>query len=161
MAAYAVRRLDHFLLGDWELARAVHDLAGGALGEFEGTATFRADAADPHLLHYYEEGVLRLGEHEGTAFRRLRYLVDGPRARVEFEDGRFFHKLDLSAGEWSAVHPCRADEYTGRFGVETADAWWQEWTVRGPAKAYVLRSSLTRCRPGRKRTRVRRSSPAG
>ncbi len=131
-----------WLAGRWRLDRTVADLAGGRTGRFLGTGEFRPDAGG---LRYHEAGTLEWAGHRGPAERTLRYRrAGGSLLRVEFEDGRFFHDLDLTGGGWRVVHPCRADEYRGEFTVLGPDAFRQLWWVTGPAKRQRLETAFQR-----------------
>lgn len=134
--------LADFLVGDWELDRRIAAAGGQRTGRFTGWARFEADPEVAGLLRYLERGTLRLDAYDGPAYRRLGYHVEGPRARVVFEDGRFFHDLDLRDGVCEVEHPCGADLYRGRFEVVDDDRWHQEWTVVGPDKDQVIRTVL-------------------
>ena len=130
-----------YLTGAWTLTRDLTD--DGRTGTFTGTATFVPDATG---LAYAERGVLDLGHWTGDSYRHLHYAPASPGVlTVTFEDGRFFHDLDLRTGAWTAHHPCRADAYEGRFTVLSEDEWRQEWLVRGPAKDQVIVSAFSRC----------------
>ena len=134
-----------WLAGRWRLDRVVADLAGGVSGSFTGTAEFRPDGGG---LRYHEAGTLEFGGHRGPAERALRYRpAGGSRLRVEFDDGRFFHDLDLSGGGWQVIHPCRDDEYRGEFTVLGPDAFRQLWIVTGPAKRQRLETAFQRLLP--------------
>jgi len=130
-----------YLLGGWRLSRRIEDAAAG-VGHFTGTGEFRPDGPG---LRYEERGELVLGSHRGPARRAYRYLPDGSgRLVVEFEDGRFFHDLDLASGRWEVTHPCRADEYAGEFRILGPDEWRQDWYVHGPAKRQRLTTTFRR-----------------
>jgi hypothetical protein len=140
-----VRDLAGFLLGRWHLDREILDASGGRLGgRFEGVATFTVDDHVTGLLRYVEHGTLQLGSHRGPASRRLSYHVDGAWARVAFDDGRHFHDLDLREGVFEVHHPCGEDRYHGRFEVDGAHRWRQQWTVEGPRKHQLIRTVLER-----------------
>jgi len=129
-----------YLTGTWSITRTLND--AGRTGTFTGTATFTPDGGG---LAYEERGVLDLGHWHGDSYRRLHYApAPSGLLAVTFEDGRFFHDLDLSGGEWTVHHPCRADAYEGRFTVLSADEWRQEWRVRGPAKDQLIQSVFSR-----------------
>jgi hypothetical protein len=145
MAGPEVNDLASFLLGSWRLDREVLDASRGELtGRFEGVARFTLDDHAPGLLRYVEQGTLRLGSHRGPAARRLTYHVDDACARVRFDDGRYFHDLDLREGVWEVEHPCGEDRYDGRFEVDDAHRWRQQWTVNGPHKHHSIHTVLER-----------------
>ncbi len=140
---FAVTDVAAYFGGRWELHREITDDAGARLGEFSGRAEFTARPDD--LLIYREDGVLELGAHRGPAQRTLHYQVVGPgQAQVWFDYGDFFHELDLRTGHWRTSHPCRQDLYSGEFGIEGPDRWWQCWRVSGPAKAHTLSTRFRR-----------------
>lgn len=134
-----------YLTGSWTVTRDLND--AGRTGTFAGTATFTPDATG---LAYEERGTLSLPHWQGDSYRRLHYARGSSFGvlTVTFEDGRYFHDLDLRTGEWTAHHPCRADAYEGRFTVLSQDEWHQEWLVRGPAKDQVIVSAFTRISSG-------------
>jgi hypothetical protein len=145
MAGPEVSDLAGFLLGSWRLDRELLDAwPRGRTGHFTGVARFARDADVPGLLRYVEHGTLRLGSHRGPASRRLTYHVEGAWARVAFADGRHFHDLDLRVGVWEVEHPCGDDRYHGRFEVDDAHRWRQQWTVTGPRKQQSIRTVLER-----------------
>lgn len=145
MAPAEVVDLAAFLHGSWRLDRDIVDGSGaGFSGRFTGRATFTPDLEVPGLLRYVEHGTVEVGGHRGPACRRLAYHLDGPQARVRFDDGRYFHDLDLRTGGWVATHPCRDDRYHGRFEVEHRDRWHQTWTVTGPRKHHRIHTVLMR-----------------
>jgi hypothetical protein len=145
MAGPQVSDLAGFLLGGWRLDREILDASGRGLdGHFSGGARFILDDHAPGLLRYVEHGTLRLGSSRGPAYRHLTYHVDGARAQVMFDDGRYFHDLDLREGVWEVEHPCGRDRYHGRFDVVDAHRWRQQWTVNGPHKHQRIRTVLAR-----------------
>ena len=140
-----VADLAGFLRGTWRLHRELLDASGRTPpGSFTGDGTFTPDTEVPGLLRYLEQGTAQFGSHRGPATRCLAYHVDGGRARVDFDDGRFFHDLDLRAGVWEVEHLCRADLYRGRFEVDDEHRWRQQWTVTGPHKDQRIHTVLTR-----------------
>ncbi|KGI81433.1 hypothetical protein IL38_10810 [Actinopolyspora erythraea] len=139
---YPVLDLEAFLVGSWSLRRAILSTEYERLGEFTGTAWFTPSGG---VLTYQEQGTLRFGGYQGTAFRRLRYHVTAPgRAEVYFDYGDFFHDLDLREGRCETNHPCRDDLYRGEFDVLDVDTWWQCWRVSGPTKNHLLRTEFRR-----------------
>jgi hypothetical protein len=63
---------------------------------------------------------------------------------VTFDDGRFFHRADLSSGSDTFVHGCAPDTYNGRWTVDSADRFRLTWDVEGPAKQLTIRSTYSR-----------------
>ena len=144
-ARVGVVDLAGFLSGTWRLDRELLDASGRTPpGSFTGRGTFTPGAEVPGLLRYVERGTVQFGSHRGRAVRCLGYHVAGPWARVEFDDGRYFHDLDLRSGVWEVEHLCRADLYRGRFEVDDEHRWHQQWTVTGPRKDQRIHTVLTR-----------------
>ncbi|MET8555180.1 DUF6314 family protein [Streptomyces sp. NPDC004959] len=134
-----------FLAGRWHVARTAEDRHSGTRGHFTGTADFTALPGGG--LRHHEEGVFTWDDVARPAYRTLRWLPDPPgtgAARVTFDDGRFFHGIDLSTGHAIADHPCSLDLYRGEFTVSGPDLWNVVWRVAGPAKDLVLRTEHTR-----------------
>jgi hypothetical protein len=138
--------LASFLRGSWRIDRDILACGRTTVGRFTGTGTFAVDAAAPGLLRYQEHGTLQFGTHEAPASRRLGYHVAGGRAEVVFADGRPFHDLDLRAGSHDAEHACGDDLYRGRFEVVSDHSWFHEWSVVGPRKDHLIRTTLDRRR---------------
>jgi hypothetical protein len=136
-----------YLGGHWRMERTVRDLASGDLGRFTGTTVFgplEGGDRGGGLLHQ-ESGTFTWHGVARPAERTLRFLAgpDGT-ADVRFADGRPFHHLDLTAGRYTADHPCSADLYRGEFTVRDADHWRTVWRVRGPAKDLELTTDYAR-----------------
>lgn len=127
--AAPVPDLAEYLPGRWQVERELRD--GERRGRFSGEATFALDGDE---IVWDEQGEIGLGDHVGPARRRLRLVRGSGAWEVRFDDGRPFHRLDLSAGRWSAGHDCRADRYDGAFEVLSDDAFDVIWDVHGPAK---------------------------
>lgn len=92
------------------------------------------------------------------AARRVLRLVpaaDGA-LDVRFEDGRAFHRLDLSRGSWQADHLCGSDLYRSSWQVWSEDCMEVLWEVEGPATSGWLRSVLMRRPPTRGRSAAAR-----
>ena len=75
------------------------------------------------------------------ASREMSIRPDGGDWLFFFDDGRFFHRLDLSRGTCEVGHPCRDDQYEGGYQA-TGDAerpeFTTEWRVSGPAKDQLI-----------------------
>lgn len=139
-----------FLLGRWSIQRSlVH--RDGTVAAFVGTGIFtpRPDAGGSprqRRARYEEAGDLRVGAYAGRATRQLDYAAGagGGPVTVCFCDGRPFVDLDLSAGSWTAHHPCADDDYEITTRVLARDLVEERWRVRGPTKSYDATTTLTR-----------------
>ncbi|MEV0848905.1 DUF6314 family protein [Streptomyces sp. NPDC049954] len=135
-----------YLAGPWHVERSAEDRAFAMTGRFRGAAVFGPLGDGVPGLLYEESGTFEWGGVERAA-RRVHRWLPGERpgtARVEFEDGRFFHDLDLRTGHDTVDHPCSLDLYRGEFTVVDARHWSTVWRVAGPAKDLVLRTSYRR-----------------
>ena len=125
---FPVNGLRAFLQGEWNLERRVYDRRAGQEGRLTGSARFVPEGEG---LLYREEGRLAIGDHEGPALQSYRYTFPAPeRAAVQFNDGRFFHELDLGSGAWRCTHLCDPDRYDGAFTALDASSWRVVWTAR-------------------------------
>jgi hypothetical protein len=135
------------LLGRWSLERSLLDERLGAEGRFQGTACF--DQVAPGMAAYREEGTLRFLDHVGAARRSLGCAAEGGQAvAFTFPDGRRFHRLELAATGYEAVHRCGDDRYDGRFVLLGDDEWTATWRVEGPRKRLLLVGSYRRLADG-------------
>jgi Family of unknown function (DUF6314) len=132
--------LPGFLLGAWEVDRALEDAALGT-GRFRGRAEFAPDGTE---VRWIESGRLELGTYAGPARRELHIVPAGAAWEVRFADGRPFHRLDLSAGACTLHHPCGDDRYDGELAVLGPDEFRLRWRVRGPRKAQQLDARYVR-----------------
>lgn len=141
---WPVPDLRAFLSGSWRLDRRIDDRRLERRGRMQGNAEFTDQACG---LHYREAGGLCFGDFAGTATRDYRYRFPGPgHAEVLFDDGRFFHDLDLGTGVWKAAHACGDDHYGGTFRATGPDAWAVLWQISGPRKDLVLVTRYRRIR---------------
>jgi len=90
---------------------------------------------EPGGLRYNESGTLIFGSYQGPAIQSYAFVCLTPStAAVQFEDGRPFHDLDLTAGRADIVHACAPDLYRGRYRVGGPESWSLAWIVTGPRK---------------------------
>ena len=137
-----VKDLFVFLSGRWSVDRTMTDQTSGTSGTFNGYASFT-----PHdgNLRYEEEGQLRFADYDDTAFRRYDFVFPSPvNAQVFFGDGRAFHDLDLSNGQWRTEHLCDPDHYDGLFQVTSSNAYTCHWAISGPKKDMNLCTTYQR-----------------
>lgn len=139
-----------FLLGAWDLSRAITDHRGGTLGSFAGRAVVattepREAAVQPRIARYDETGELRLGSHRGAASRSLEYARrDDGTLLLYRPGGQPFVDLDLTSGAWRASHRCGDDHYEISTVVRSSGIVREYWRVRGPLKDYTAVTTLTR-----------------
>ena len=144
---HAVSDLRAYLEGSWTLIREVGDRRTGDRGRFTGRAVF--SRAGTGLIGR-EEGIFRFRFYDGVVTRAYRYRFSVPSAaEVHFDHGGFFHRLDLSSGDWAAEHFCGADRYLGNFRADGADLWRVVWDVTGPAKDHRIASRFARAQASR------------
>jgi Family of unknown function (DUF6314) len=139
---HAVPDLAGFLLGRWSIDREIVD--ADATGVFRGRAEF---AGDHGIVDWIETGELQWAGQTHQAGRRLLLAVRPDAlsvADVAFDDGRFFHTVELLSGRDAFVHGCMPDTYTGSWAIDAADHFTIRWTIEGPAKAITIMSSYCR-----------------
>lgn len=131
-----------YFAGRWSVVRRITDRRSAAPGRFIGEAVF-SPVEDG--LRYDERGTLALDGDRHPATRAYVYRFEEPcRGGVWFDDGRYFHPLDLRDGWCRVEHLCGADVYRGAFRLRGAGHWTLAWSVRGPRKALVIRSHYRR-----------------
>jgi hypothetical protein len=142
--SYPVADAAAFLRGKWVIDRDIVDSRSGAAGTFRGTAEFAPDGA---AWTWVEAGRLQWTAETHQAGRRLLVAVqpDVPCiVDVAFDDGKFFHRADLSSGSDTFVHGCAPDTYNGTWTVDSPDLFRLTWDVEGPAKQLTIRSTYSR-----------------
>ncbi|HEY0870351.1 MAG TPA: DUF6314 family protein, partial [Acidothermaceae bacterium] len=127
---HAVADLAAYLLGRWSIEREIVD--AHHTGFFRGNAEFTGDDG---VVDWIEAGQLQWAGETHQAGRRLLLAVRPDSlsvADVAFDDGRFFHRLDLSRGCDTFVHGCAPDTYIGSWAVDDSDQFTIRWTIEGP-----------------------------
>ena len=139
---FLVRDIKAYLAGSWSLERTVFDELRGEQGTLSGSAQFSEEGAD---LLYREDGILLFGGLQSETFRIYRYCFpEMQRAEILFEDGSFFHDLNLKTGVWDAEHACGDDAYCGHFKTISAVSWSSRWSIEGPRKQMTIASVYRR-----------------
>lgn len=134
--------LARFLVGPWRIERRIADLHSGTTGRLTGEARF---VPAPGRLRYDERGTLVFDAYRGAAGQGHWFALDRlGAADVQFDDGRPFHRLDLSSGRADVVHNCPPDHYQGRYRVGGQHRWTLTWLVRGPRKRVLIGTRYTR-----------------
>lgn len=125
--------------GHWNLHRTIEDRYAGQMGDFRGSALFRAEA-DDHLA-YFETGMVRFGAGPVMkAERRYHWRFDGNAVDVRFADGAAFHRFTPTGVGAGTDHPCGDDFYTVQYDFTAWPDWTATWTVTGPRKDYTSTS---------------------
>jgi len=122
--------------GPWRFVRVI-DQADGAAVRVTGLAQFDWEGRD---LAYLERGTMHLPN--GQSFHAERRYTWREGLNVYFEDGRFFHSVPPQGGE--AAHWCAPDDYRVAYDFGAWPQWRAVWTVRGPAKDYVMTTDYNR-----------------
>ena len=90
---------------------------------------------------YHETGKMVFSD--GNFFsctRRYRWTACDGGVDVYFDDGRFFHQIDLSTNSATATHFCDPDDYTVSYDFTKWPVWTVIWRVRGTRKNYEMHS---------------------
>ena len=141
-ASHPVGDIGGYLLGPWHVARRGWNGAPEGRMRFRGTASFSGCGAG---LMFEECGMMTVGAYRGEAVRRYVFHIESASvAKVCFEDGRSFHRLDLGTGAAQVRHDCAPDRYEGRYRVLDPACWLLTWRVTGPRKNQVIASRFTR-----------------
>ena len=144
-AGMPVTDLRAFFAGTWTLVREIDDRRAGTRQMMHGTGSFQPAPGEPATLVYDEEVVWQPAGQAMTGTRRYRIAdIAGASAQVLFDDRRPFHTLDLSAGSCPVHHDCPPDVYLGAYRVLDRDRFTVRWTVTGPRKDSVLRTTFAR-----------------
>lgn len=115
------------------------DRHGRMTAAFAGTCRFEPDDEG---LACHESGVLRHDGHRYRSGRTTLWRFPGSgRIEVRFADGRAFH--DFTLVEPEAEHICGRDRYAVAYSFEDK-SWFTRWSVRGPAKDYVMATRYRR-----------------
>jgi len=146
-----------YLEGRWRLRRRWRDSFSGEAAWAVGFV--EVVPAEPGGFLWREQAQVRLARSDRSAAsdspsgpevclaaRRVLLLVPAPDGAIDvrFEDGRAFHRLDLSRGFWQADHLCGSDLYRSSWRVRGEDRLEVIWEVEGPTTSGWLRSVLTR-----------------
>ena len=118
----------------WSISRQIIDYSQDANLTFTG----RCEVLDGW---YHETGQMVFSD--GNFFsstRRYRWKPCASGVDVHFDDGRFFHQIDLSTNSATATHFCDPDDYTVSYDFTKWPVWTAIWRVRGARKNYEMHS---------------------
>jgi len=122
-------------LGGWHLSRVIDDRHAGQRGTLEGAAEITRDGS---RYLYREQGTLSLGGQVMQAARQYLWLPLPGGVDVRFEDGRRFHRIDLSGATTGDTHACSPDMYRVNYDFAGWPEWRALWRVGGPRKDYEM-----------------------
>ena len=118
----------------WVISRQIMDYSQDANLTFTG----RCEVLDGW---YNETGQMVFSD--GNSFsstRRYRWKACTSGVDVHFDDGRFFHQIDLSTNSPTATHFCDPDDYAVSYDFTHWPVWTAIWKVRGTRKNYEIHS---------------------
>ena len=127
------------LAGQWSLDRQIRH-ADGRENSFIGKAVFTRSGS---RLIQEESGLLRFDDKALEARQRLVWKQEGSSLRVQFADMRPFHEIPMGVADPEAVHDCPPDRYHVAYDFAHWPIWRSVWTVTGPHKDYIMRSTYT------------------
>ena len=128
--------------GHWRIERSIDDRRAGRVGSLLGQAVL---SQVPEGLRYDETGLLQFpGTLPMTARRSYLWAAERDGIAVRFDDGRAFHRIDLTGLDPQARHDCPPDTYDVRYDFSRWPDWTSVWQVSGPAKDYVMETLYTR-----------------
>lgn len=137
--------LKGYLAGTWTLTRSAVDRRAGTRHEMRGHAVFAPE--DDGLL-YRENVCWEAAGRTFDGYRVYRFTFPEPaQAVVCFEDGQFFHTLDLTEGVDRIGHDCPPDRYIGSYRALDAARYQVSWRVKGPRKDLLLLTVYRRMAP--------------
>ncbi|MGR3571365.1 DUF6314 family protein [Brevirhabdus sp.] len=132
-------------IASWALHKRIEDHGAGTTATFEGRCLIAPHAPDPTYLALEETGRMFLpGQPPLAGSRRYLWRAD-PAGRVEvaFDDGRPFHRIDLTQDAPSDTHRCDPDTYRVTYDFTSFPRWRAVWRVTGPRKNYTMSQTYT------------------
>ncbi len=119
----------------WAISRQIIDHTQDAKLTFTG----RCEVSDGW---YQETGQMVLPDGQAlSGTRRYRWDATLEGVDVYFDDGQFFHWIDLAHAAPQAWHFCDPDDYSVSYEFTKWPAWASRWKVKGPRKNYEIHSS--------------------
>ncbi len=129
----------HDFARDWRIERRIDDRLSGRPGRFDGEARL-VPAAEGFL--YREKGTLTFADGLPlVAHRDYLWRQVGEEIEVRFPDRRPFHRFVPEGRAPGTDHTCGRDFYRVTYDFSAWPLWTATWSVSGPVKDYVLRSS--------------------
>tara|TARA_B110000483_G_scaffold218197_1_gene271295 strand:- start:124 stop:567 length:444 start_codon:yes stop_codon:yes gene_type:complete len=118
----------------WVISRYIIDHTEDAKLIFTG----RCEVSD---AWYQENGQMVLPDGQAlSSTRRYRWDATLEGVDVHFDDGRFFHRIDLAHTATQDRHFCDPDDYAVSYVFTEWPIWTSLWKVKGPRKDYEMHS---------------------
>ena len=131
-------KLEDFTGCLWAISRQIIDYTEDAKLTFTG----RCEILDGW---YHETGQMVLADGKIlSSARRYRWKACAGGVDVHFDDGRFFHLIDLSTVAPKATHFCDPDDYAVSYNFTQWPVWTTLWRVNGIRKNYEMHSSYSK-----------------
>lgn len=128
-------KLEDFTGCLWAISRQIIDYTEDAKLTFTG----RCEVLDGW---YHESGQMVLADGKIlSSARRYCWKACADGVNVHFDDGRFFHLIDLSNTAPKATHFCDPDDYAVSYDFTQWPVWTTLWLVKGMRKNYEMHSS--------------------
>ena len=128
-------KLEDFTGCLWAISRQIIDYTEDAKLTFTG----RCEILDGW---YHETGQMVLADGKIlSSARRYRWKACAGGVDVHFDDGRFFHLIDLSTVAPKATHFCDPDDYAVSYNFTQWPVWTTLWRVNGIRKNSEMHSS--------------------
>lgn len=120
----------------------------------EGQAHFVKNDADPHLLHYREEGAYQDPNGQCfNAYREYHYRLQSREWAVYFSErpAALLHSLTFKIPSFEraplvaeGMHRCSEDYYTARYEFYDSNRFHLSYRVTGPLKDYIITTLFER-----------------
>ena len=118
----------------WNIERVIID-------HKQSTKTVYGGRCEISSGKYFETGKLILADGQKMLSSRTYYWKSvGQGIDSYFDDGSFFHSINLTCSRSIAHHFCADDEYEVRYDFSKWPLWVAKWCVRGPRKDYEMYS---------------------
>ena len=128
-------KIEDFTDSPWAISRQIIDRTQDAKLTFRGRCKVSGG-------WYQETGQIVLPNGQTlSSTRRYRWDATSEGVDVYFDDGRFFHWIDLAHTAPQARHFCDPDSYAVSYKFTQWPVWTSLWKVKGPRKDYEMQSS--------------------
>ena len=122
----------------WKIERVIKDHKQSTKLYYQG----RCEISDGS---YAETGELTLSNGQKSLTSRT-YIWNWAKQGIDsyFDNGLFFHRIDLTCLKPSARHYCGQDRYNVEYNFSDWPLWDATWWVNGPRKDYEMHSQYSK-----------------